>query len=94
LGFEGEDLSYGAADIKDFRRRFLRAYNTDTSRAIREEEISFGKPREVSPGVIDMKPVRMYSAGLGESDIKRRLDNLGELLRNAIKDNATQIIWG
>jgi len=94
MGYRREELYAGDVPISEFRRAYIRALNKDLGSYVREEEIGYGKPREVEPGVIDLKPIRFMSAGLSKDQIKSRLDQIGSFLNEAIENKATRISWG
>lgn len=59
----GVSSESGALPLGDFQRAILRAANRSPEGYTREESIEYGKPREIG-GVIELKPVRVFSKGL------------------------------
>ncbi len=94
MGYSGDELYGGDVSISEFRRAYIRALNKDLSSYTREQEIEYGQPREVEPGIVDLKPLRFMSSGLSSEGIKTRLNQLGQFIQEAIKNNATRISWG
>lgn len=93
MGYKDEDLYHGDVSISKFRRAYIKALNANPAKAVRPEHIEHGKPREIEPGVVDLKPIRMFSSELSEEDIKERLARIGQFLQEAIANKATRIYW-
>jgi hypothetical protein len=93
MGYSGDQLYHHSVPISEFKRRLIYANNRDKSRVERSDYIEHGKPREISPGVIEMKPVRVMSKGLSVDDIQERLDRLFAFVKEAEDNNATEIYW-
>jgi len=93
MGYKDQQLYNHNVPISEFKRRLMYALNVDPSRVERPEEIEYGKPREVSPGVIEMKPIRMFSMGLDSYEIQFKLNRLSDFVREAESNNATEIYW-
>ena len=93
LGVKEDDLPNGSMKLPEIRRALLKALNTSVSSAARDKEIIHGKPREVSPGVMEMRPLRMFDAGMSEDDIKDRLNKLLKFVAMSIEQGATEIYW-
>jgi len=93
LGVKEDDLPSGSMTLPEIRRALLKALNSDVSKAVRSEEIIHGKPREISPGVTEMRPLRMFDSGLSQHDIKDRLDKLTKFVAMSIEQGATEIYW-
>ena len=93
MGYKGDELYSGDVSISDFRRAYIKALNKDVNIYSREKTIEYGKPREIEPGVVDLKPMRFMDSGLSGEDIKERLDRLGKFIAEAIENKATKIYW-
>lgn len=89
-----EDGMVGEMSIPEARRAVIRAQSRKSlDRFIRPEEKTFGKPREISPGVIEMKPLRLFHSGLSEEKIQRYIRTFAEFVVEVIKRGATKIVW-
>lgn len=93
LGVKEDDLPNGSMKLPEMRRALLKAMNINISKAVRDPEIIYGKPREISPGVTQMRPLRMFDMGLSEEDIKERLEKLLKFVAMSIEQGATEIYW-
>ncbi len=92
----GDEL-YGEAALPDVRRAILRARATFDRRApalVRPEEVGYGAPRENEDGAIELRPVRMWSAGLDVVGIRSRLDAFERCVDTLAGRGATHINWG
>jgi hypothetical protein len=98
LGFEpmGPDGMVGEVTVPEMRRAIMRAVNTFDSKAgacTRATEIEYGKPRDNGDGTIELRPVRVYSQGIDEEYLSRRLAQLAENVEVLVKRGATHITW-
>jgi hypothetical protein len=84
----------GEISIPEARRAFLRANNRNNLKDFtRPEEKIHGKPREIKPGVVDIKPIRLYDPGVDENKIKDYLSRFAKFLHEVIQGGGKKIIW-
>lgn len=89
-----EDGMVGEMSISKARQCVMRAQSRESlDRFVRPESKSYGKPREVSPGVVDLKPVKMWDMGLSEEKIQRYIRIFAEFVIEVSKRGATKIMW-
>lgn len=93
LGIPEANLECGNLSIPKARQAIFRALNKPVDSAVREEEIVYGKPRQHEDGTIELKPVRVHSAGLSEEKIIERLNRLMEFVLLSAEQGATEISW-
>ena len=94
MGYKDDELYSGNVPISQFRRSYIKAVNKNINLYSREDQIQYGKPIEIEPGLVDLKPIRYMSFGLSEEDIKKILNTFGNFIAEAISNNATIIYWG
>ena len=91
----GVDINRGEMTIPEARRAIIRSQSrTSLEKFVRPEEKQYGKPREVSPGVFDMKPMRLYDPGLTKEKIQSYIIRFHEFVKEVSQKGATKIIWG
>lgn len=93
LGVAEDDLYSGEMSISEARRALLKALNSSVDQAERPEEKVYGKPRQNEDGTWELKPVRMFSPGMNESDIKDRLYRLMDFVKYSARQGASKIYW-
>lgn len=90
----GLDIEKGEATLPEARRGLMRASSrSDLKPFTRDEQITYGKPIEIEPGVIEMKPMRSLSLGLDEEKLKRYLETFAEFLNKISQLGAKKILW-
>jgi hypothetical protein len=81
--------------LPEIRRALIKALNSKSlNQFTRPEEKIYGKLREIEPGIVDMKPVRVWSQGLDEDGVRSRLEKLMKFVSESIQQGATKIYWG
>lgn len=60
----------------------------------RPEEIVHGKPYEISPRVVYVKPLYLYDPGLNEQKLHHYLTLFGDFLSKVIQEGGTKIFEG
>jgi hypothetical protein len=90
----GLSPDYGQCSIADARRALVRARNTSLGHLTRATEIVHGAPRVQSNGTVEMRPVRVHSAGLSVEGLVERIDRFEAFVKSAAAAGATQISWG
>jgi hypothetical protein len=93
MGYKDDKLHYHSVPVSEFKRRLIYATNVSHDKYVREDEIEYGKPREVEPGVVNMKPIRTMSFRLSSEDIIDKLKRLMDFAQEAEKNNANEIYW-
>ena len=94
LGVAEDDLYASEMSIPDAKRALLRAMNSSVSHAERPEETLYGKPLQNEDGAWELKPVRMFSPGMNESNIRDRLYRLMDFVEYSANQGASKIYWG
>ena len=99
LGVNVADESdmYGELTLAEVRRAIMVARATFERKAAgftRDEESVYGKPRDNGDGTIEMRPLRVHSAGLDTDRLARYLDRLAALTEALAEKGATHITWG
>jgi hypothetical protein len=85
----------GEMDIPTARRAIMRAMSRGSYQQFeRPEETQYGKPREVSPGVVDLKPLRWHDPGLSEEKIKAYITRFADFVAQVIQLGGSKIRWG
>jgi hypothetical protein len=94
LDVEGEEGYVGEMTIPEARRAVMRAQSRQNiAKFVQPETKVHGKPREVSPGVYDMKPLKMYDAGLTEEQLHAYIRRFAEFVVEVSRLGATKIFW-
>lgn len=84
----------GAMTISEARRAIMRAQSRDNlDRFILPERREYGKPTERTPGVVDMKPLRIYESGLTEEKIQAYIKRFADFVIEVSRRGATKIVW-
>jgi len=95
LGIVGEDAPYGEMTIAEARRAVMRARSrSDLSAYTREEEVRHGAPRADENGVVELKPLRVYSPSLDENSIQDRIEQFAHFVEESAARGATLVRWG
>jgi len=90
----GVDMSRYEMTIPEARRAIIRSQSrTSLEKFVRPEQKEFGKPKEISPGVVDIKPLRLFNAGLSKENIQSYIIRFHELVKEVTQKGATKIIW-
>ncbi len=94
LNINSSDGMVGEMSISEARRAIIRAQSRKSlEKFVRPEEKTFGKPREISPGVIDMKPLRFFHFGLPLEKLQRYIKTFAEFVIEVSRRGATKIFW-
>lgn len=97
LGFkssDNEDQLVGSMPLPLARRALIKAMSkTNLKEFERPREELYGRPREIEPGVVDMRPLRMLYQGVDETRIKKYINYFKELVEKTIKEGGTKIVW-
>jgi len=92
----GDDLC-GEAPLPEVRRAIIRARATFRRRVAaftRPQEVVYGRPRVGDDGAVELRPVRVWSAGIDEDYLARQLDRLEVLVAALAERGATPLGWG
>lgn len=88
------DINKGSLSLPEARRALIRANSRASLKEfVRPPHTEYGSPREVSPGVIDMRPIRWHDFGVPEKKIQSYLDDFRDFLAKVIEKGATKIFW-
>lgn len=85
----------GEISIPEARRAIMRAMSRSSYQEYeRPEETQYGKPREVSPGVVNLKPLRWHDPGLSAEKIKAYVTRFADFVAQVIQRGGSKIHWG
>jgi hypothetical protein len=86
--------SIGELTIPEARRALIKAMSRSSVKEFeRPDHIEYGKPREVEPGVVDLKPLRVFGPGVNEEKIHEYIKRFGEFISEVIQKGGTKIYW-
>lgn len=83
----------GECSIAEARRALLSARNVELGSYVREENVLHGAAREREDGVIELRPILVWSRGLSVDRLAGYLDRLEVLVRDGAAAGATKIVW-
>jgi hypothetical protein len=94
ININGPDGMVGEITIPEARRAVMRGRSKQNlAKFIAPECKQYGKPREIEPGVIDMRPLRMFECGLTEDKIRSMIQEFAALVLEVSHRGATKIFW-
>jgi len=92
LGINGEKHEL---TIPEARRAIIRSQARGSlEQFVRPERTEYGKPREISPGVVDLKPLRLFERGLTKEQIQAYIVRFADFVSQVTRRGATRIFWG
>jgi len=91
LGVQGS--SHGEMSLPEARRALMRASSRDLSKYERPEKKLHGKPQEVEPGVVDMRPVKYWEMGLDQKKLQAYIQRFAQFLHEVSQRGAKKIRW-
>jgi hypothetical protein len=99
LGVTVSDESdlFGEMSLAEVRRAVMVAratFNRKAAGFTREEASIYGKPRDNGDGTVEMRPLRVHTAGLSMDRLARYIDRLADLTEALAEKGATHISWG
>jgi len=90
----GKEGMVGEMTIPEARRAIMRSQSRkNVSQFVLPEKNLYGKPREISPGVIDLKPLRFFEPALTEEQLKDYIKRFAEFVIKVSRLGATKIMW-
>lgn len=84
----------GSLSIEAARRAVIRARNSSLQAFVRPEVVEHGKPRVLEDGTIQMRPLRLFAAGLSEEGLEEFIARFAALVEASAERGATEISWG
>lgn len=91
----GLDPQVDGLTLVDARRAAIRAgARRDLAEFARADEVLHGERRELEDGVIELRPVRGWSRGLGQDDIRERAEAFAEFVEEVARRGGTRLWWG
>lgn len=97
LGLDPGDGLCGGAPLPDVSRAIMRAKATFRRRVgafLREDVVVYGEPRVNEDGTVELRPVRVWSAGIDADYLWRQLDRLEVLVQALEARGAKHLGWG
>lgn len=84
----------GECGIPEARRAIMRARATGSAaNHTRADEAIYGEPRANEDGTVELRPLRIFSQGLDEDGLVRRINLFAEIIELAATKGATHIQW-
>lgn len=85
---------YGDLSVPEARRAVMRARSrSDLSPFTRETEVLHGRPRADENGVVNLRPMRLHSAGVDEAKMASYIDRFSAFVEASASRGATTISW-
>lgn len=84
----------GEISVPEARRALIKAMSrSSVTEFERPQRIEHGKPREIEPGVMDLKPLRYFDQGVDENRIRDYIKRFAEFVSEVIQKGGTKIYW-
>jgi len=93
----GQNDLTGDQTVPEMRQRIMVAratFDTQVSALTSEEECVYGAPRTNEEGAVELRPLRAWSRGLDEEDIREKFYALVDFVELIASEGATTVHWG